>query len=48
MVDRGETEKINLQEDVTMLTKKLIEQQTIISKQHEENVRSEMISNFDL
>ena len=38
MVDRGETEKNNLQDEVTALTKKLIEQQTIISKLHEENV----------
>lgn len=38
MVDKCETEKNSLQGDITILTKKLIEQQTNISKLHEENV----------
>ena len=46
MVDRGETEKNNLQEDVATLTKKLIEQQSVISKLHEENVSSMHLNSY--
>ncbi|KAK7580634.1 hypothetical protein V9T40_001263 [Parthenolecanium corni] len=39
MVDRCETEKSSLQDDITKLTKKLIDQETNISKLSEENER---------
>lgn len=38
IVDKCETEKNSLHADITLLTKKLMEQQTNISKLHEENV----------
>lgn len=48
MVDKCETEKNCLQGDVTLLTKKLMEQQSSISKLHEENVSIVTIrSNFN-
>lgn len=38
IVDKCETEKNSLQQDVTLLTKRLMEQQSTISKLHDENV----------